>query len=1482
MPEVPEAAITHYTRQTLIWTALPQGREGTTLRLSAFITPQLSFLGGNRRAPTTTTKLSTFKDWVNWPATIGGVHTSFKVSFNGGTPVEASWDPKLLNGNLWTAIFDPTTTRVDSFAAEDFSKVAISTFGASAVHRFVTDLYGGFNAMNAAGAPLVLTRNTTHPTKPHAATGPAAATYKQIVTPPSAIANALSFHERALPKHGAAPTQPAPQILDFHSAVASLGSFPELLRTFGLAIPLQVTVPANLASATSFTVAVIPTFTTALSDTINVSLPTASTLTSTQFLATPHGSDYQDGMLDLGNGNEANSRFSIVDVDVDGASQGLNAANRSIASIVEANSSATSLTLNYTLPILRSSGPSLLWDDWGGKGNTAAGQTHNLNTLATRQAKISAGVAAWIADHHKALPTVHAEDISRGWRIDVLNTGDANPNWKSLHWRLASYSLGTGGAFTLSADDARPYEGMVVPGVTHEPIAQGALPSSVSVHESIARWDGWSLSAPRPGGQINDDGTSSPTASGNPMPSTTHTDGDGNINPQISAEFFVAPAGTTVDDPLTGTPVGTTGLPTLRFGSTYQYRARAVDLSGWSVPQNTTTANSRISLPTTHYRWEPIQAPYVVPTAPLTAGEGALTVVLRDDGVAPATANSRWLFPPKVHQKMAEEQGAFDDSSGSPDPAKYATIAAFNDGSLTSITGIQSSASNLTLAVSDNPTPVVTWLPDPAGVGIALYGLSQDFPTAPIIPSGTPINNPNQSPTYLDLWEPARGGAWPALLGKLLTVEPVAATAGQNIPRSIVWSVTSASADRAENLTLGVTPGSVYALRLSSILDVNHISAFGQWYWIVQNLTQHGNTKFEPNVYGSALEGLAYQLTPYHTLRVVYAVLLPQIAPAFSALTAFAGPRFIRSANDTTVEIQDANFAVDGPTTASVTFTATWTDPVDDTKNAHPDTDTVDVAQGSLVATVVTVYDPPVDSDPMLPTRPTPASPFGTIASPSDVLTTEVTGQLAATHRIGDTKHHLITYAPTATSRFGQFFATTGSQTFTDNSPVTFDDRGIDVNLVSVVLPATATANAVTLPASLYSIDAPAGQLHLVGADPQVKQGGATVHLFGRPLDVTYVPTDTVVGASSEFHIPSSAAPPPLKVVKVVPAWSTVSQEFNAGTSLTRTGNILRVYLERPWYVTGANELVGVVAAVAQDVTITPKQALNISPDQVSAMGFDPISAPGQTSSSPFTQNQLSFITNADVPAFGSSLAGGNPVIGLPGPYDATGEWNALWAYQPYFDQVSDQWYVDVQLDVTAFPTPLPAGYFLQLSLVRFQPYSANSYVSPVSLVTFAQPVADRSVAVTTISANESTTMLNVTVSGPSYLGWRPVPDANPAATLNDRANRYAPHPNSDGKGTKSTSTMIVEVQAFDATNEFGGDFAWSTIPGSIHRLTPGFTDAPNIEWTSPVGGIAVPLNTQQHRLRISELDYYPYADDGLPATIGTAQRRSFVAHISA
>jgi len=82
-----------------------------------------------------------------------------------------------------------------------------------------------------------------------------------------------------------------------------------------------------------------------------------------------------------------------------------------------------------------------------------------------------------------------------------------------------------------------------------------------------------------------------------------------------------------------------------------------------------------------------------------------------------------------------------------------------------------------------------------------------------------------------------------------------------------------------------------------------------------------------------------------------------------------------------------------------------------------------------------------------------------------------------------------------------------------------------------------------------------------------VKAGmNVTVSYLALPITSDSVATATV-------NVPSSARPAAPKVLYVLP---TFSWSGGPGES-TRTGTGLRVYLDRPWYATGADERLGVV-----------------------------------------------------------------------------------------------------------------------------------------------------------------------------------------------------------------------------------------------------------------------------------------------------------------
>ena len=92
------------------------------------------------------------------------------------------------------------------------------------------------------------------------------------------------------------------------------------------------------------------------------------------------------------------------------------------------------------------------------------------------------------------------------------------------------------------------------------------------------------------------------------------------------------------------------------------------------------------------------------------------------------------------------------------------------------------------------------------------------------------------------------------------------------------------------------------------------------------------------------------------------------------------------------------------------------------------------------------------------------------------------------------------------------------------------------------------------------------------------------------PTEITDDPTlITHLGPTVELNVPSSRRPEPPEVLYVVPTWTWETRKLPgfslprgigrlSPTSLrTRSGGGLRVYLDRPWYSSGVDELLGVV-----------------------------------------------------------------------------------------------------------------------------------------------------------------------------------------------------------------------------------------------------------------------------------------------------------------
>jgi hypothetical protein len=1592
------ASPTLVIEEALIWTVLPQGPAPSgagKVRMSVFVTPRLTFAEviGNRTESTSTT-LSRFSDFVNWPNTLTAGREPLKLSVRFSSVSTRSWSISHLlrqvsppssrsTGPRSSIRTTPGSTvpELENWTTDFTYKPTplgdVATLAHPLYTSFAQNTSTSINpvTLSAANGAVVKKGSNTHAYDLHTTMSAVPSKLGKVVT---------------LPKTATTTTPPAPPVQDFHSAVARLTGHPEILRLLGLVISFDVTVPTSLRptsrkSTQSFTAEVVPTWLSTLASSGNDAGATHSVqnvcpptqcdyrLVDGQnfFVAAPYGGDYDTGMLKVGpgTGKTAQTRITVNDLDLEAAGNALNAYSATLSGQIAAVPTvAEPVHVPVSLPSLRTVGPSLIWDGWGDPPPNpgliaipgAAGQPGGpqpFAVLAQRQAAAQSTIVEWVKKgggtaHPESglptLPTFYLEDLTQGWRFDVLQKNspfEQHPLWQSLHWRTGSYQFGTGGEYQLSG---LPSEGWISGAAVSQ--ADGEL----SAHEVIARWDGWSLSIPRPGSTLDDSGNVIEQP-GNPMPPITTVDSQGNYNAQFSAEYALPnePVGTVVDDPVTGQAVGLTGLPTRRFGQLYSYRARAVDLSGWSHPLNVTGLPDTSTVQTDqamHQRWEALRAPTILATAALTTGEGPLAVILRYDGVNPAVGGSRWLFPPQAHLGTAELHGFLDDpTTGLPAPSLYQEIARYAAGSTATLPDIASSTNgpngqtSIHLPVNATNDPVggtdsatTTWLPDPAAFGIYIGGAlnpsgGDEFELGQAFAANSTVKVPN----FIDLWvEPGsasvEGGyykdsaisawraTWPKIPAKIMYFQPTDPS-GTPILAPVLPVMDQPKPQQSggsdPRFTISVTPGFVGTVQIGSIFSgyINELytntagDLFGLLTWIYGN---GSDVQKQISTYsGYAIGGQVKPLTPPSLVTVIYATRLPQVAPTFGA----KAPKFGRAVSDTSVTIVDPDFSIDPATTATVTFDSTWTDLVDDPALGAP----ADVTTNqTLLATVNAVYPPAVPASPLVPTSPAPTTglPFGVINLVDKTSSTQNYGLTAVQH-VGDTKHHHVTYDLRATSRFGDYFVTTLTTTLSETATVLNPDgTGLTTNLVTVVLPGIGgrenqTRPTLTVPPDQYVLNPADGSIALVpgamliyGKNPQHK-----LALSGLEFLVAWAPSDTIPQAASSsfvYDIPSSVAPPALKVARVAPAWglnTTGSLPDDDPTSVTtRTGNILRVYLDRPWYVTGPNEMVGVVVAQetsSGDLKLTPGLPKGVDLNRVSIMGFDPIAAPAPDPSGTWSMTQLKFVTPAPVPTT-ATLKGGNPIkVPLPG-VSGTSTYE-VYGYTPEYDSAAGLWYADIELDVNAFPAAPPPGYFLRLALCRLQPYSTggskmppespsagptqvvipSNFTSPISLVTIAQPVPDRQVTVTADSSG-----ISVEVTGTAYYGWRHATSLS--TDVVDRTNATATHPNSTGGGSPATSTMVVEVQEYDDSTGFTGDLAWKTVPGYTVALVPQFKGATGstMSWVSGTsskkGPVKVPLTFTPMRFAISEIDYYGPPDAALPAVIDTTHRRSFVVHI--
>ena len=263
------------------------------------------------------------------------------------------------------------------------------------------------------------------------------------------------------------------------------------------------------------------------------------------------------------------------------------------------------------------------------------------------------------------LNILYSNDLIQGYRMDIAYENEPD-KWYSLHQRKDDYT------WYDESNKANPIAGIESDeGYLELAIAEDIDdPTDVFVSETLARWEGWSLSVGKPGYAINESEDYELKAGETRKHDFIHKTKSAEIKKYAfdpDLQFKVNAQSTIVP--------GT--LPKLRFGKDYRIRIRAVDLAGNSVllSQQSEDAPETIRKNIRYLRFEPLASPIVLVGNQLKDGEFLERMVIRSNFDATTKDyenkfpvsnqvfdefSQRYLLPPKNSQLMAETHCMFE------------------------------------------------------------------------------------------------------------------------------------------------------------------------------------------------------------------------------------------------------------------------------------------------------------------------------------------------------------------------------------------------------------------------------------------------------------------------------------------------------------------------------------------------------------------------------------------------------------------------------------------------------------------------------------------------------------------------------------------------------------------------------------------------------------------------------------------------------
>ncbi|MEN9677176.1 MAG: hypothetical protein RIS76_3072, partial [Verrucomicrobiota bacterium] len=313
-----------------------------------------------------------------------------------------------------------------------------------------------------------------------------------------------------------------------------------------------------------------------------------------------------------------------------------------------------------------------------------------------------------------------------------------------------------------------------------------------------------------------------------------------------------------------------------------------------------------------------------------------------------------------------------------------------------------------------------------------------------------------------------------------------------------------------------------------------------------------------------------------------------------------------------------------------------------------------------------------------------------------------------------------------------------------------------------------------------------------------------------------------VEGPPAVTWIPNSAPPPAPQILYIVPTFGWVRSQDETGTARSwRRGGGLRVYLDRPWNLTGYGEMLAVVlpaAGFSGDPDTQPAE--NPYKNRVTQWGNDPIWE------SPFVAGIAPAPARFPLARFhpdaaGAWLPAGAPASEAdqsPGPFRTSdlrtpsGSAQAPVGIAPhdvFYDSQRQLWYCDIEIDHGRSYWP-----FVRLALARYQPCSTEgAHLSEVVLADFMQLTADRSL---TVRSEREGRIRHVTVYGHGDTQSAGAREVRPRSEIHPLTGEVTEVP-------PVSPTSLVDVWLERLEPSLGEDFGWQRIAdGKPAPLPPG------------------------------------------------------------